>query len=220
MIFEEIIEQIPGPAAYLFYLSTKTRKGFYESLAQEITSHLNQGRILDVGTGSGNLPIEIAKRAPNLEITGIDLSKVLIKLASRMAKKEGLEKRIRFEVESAYNLSAEDGYFDLVVSSGVIHHLRYPAKAFNEIYRVLKSGKEAWLYDLITDVSGKELREGLKEMHISFFPSALAFRWHGLKHKEYIKGRVARALKESLFEDYALEKRNCLMKIVLRKKAN
>ncbi|NQS88904.1 hypothetical protein HQ584_03840 [Patescibacteria group bacterium] len=31
-----MIERIPAPGAYIFYLTTKFRKGFYESLASEI----------------------------------------------------------------------------------------------------------------------------------------------------------------------------------------
>ena len=121
-----MIEGIPVPGAYIFYLTTKTRKGFYEALANEIVSRIDRGRVLDVGTGSGNLPVEIARRAPNLEIIGIDVSRVLIKIATRTAKREGVESAVGFEVGTAYDLRFEDSYFDLVISSGVIHHLKYP----------------------------------------------------------------------------------------------
>ena len=161
-----MIEGIPAPGAYIFYLTTKFRKGFYESLASEIVSKISRGKVLDIGTGSGNLAIKIAKRAENLEIIGMDLSKVLIKIARKTAKREGVESKVRFDIGSAYDLNFGNSYFDLVVSTGVLHHLRYPAKAFNEIYRVLKPNREAWLYDSITDAPIKEVRQGLREMHI------------------------------------------------------
>ena len=53
-----------------------------------------------------------------------------------------------------------------MVSTEVLHHLRYPAKAFNEIYRVPKPNREAWLYDSITDAPIEEVRQGLREMRI------------------------------------------------------
>lgn len=90
------VRGIPAPGAYIYYLTTKTRKGFYESLAKDIVSRMDQGKVLDVGTGPGNLTIEIAKRAPNLEIIGADLSKVLIKIARETAKKAGIRGVIRF----------------------------------------------------------------------------------------------------------------------------
>jgi len=63
--------------SYFYYFTTKTRKGFYAALANEIISKLNSGRVLDIGTGSGNLPIEIAKRAPNLKIIGMTMRKII-----------------------------------------------------------------------------------------------------------------------------------------------
>lgn len=211
-----MIEGIPAPGAYIFYLTTKTRKGLYETLSEEIVSKLDSGKVLDVGTGSGNLPMEIAKRAPNLKIIGIDLSKVLIKIARKNAKREGLEDAVRFEVGSTYDLKFEDSYFDLVISLAGLHHLKYPLRAFNEIYRVLKPSREAWLYDLIRDAPVKEMTQVLREMHISIFPSIILFRLHGLKYDEYL-GKVAQSLEKSLFEEFKLEKRSCLMKIILSK---
>jgi len=105
-----MIEGIPAPGAYIFYLTTKFRKGFYESLASEIASKIGRGKVLDIGTGSGNLAIKIAKRAENLEIIGIDLSKVLIKIARKTAKREGVEGRARFNIGSAYDLNFGNSY--------------------------------------------------------------------------------------------------------------
>ncbi len=210
------IEGIPGPAGYFYYFTTKTRKGFYEALADEIISKLNSGRVLDIGTGSGNLPIEIAKRAPNSKIIGIDLSKTLIKIARNMAKREGVDNNVIFEVGSAYDLKFEDSYFDMVISSMTIHHLKYPAKAFNEIYRVLKPDKEAWIYDLIRDASLKEAKQTLREMNLPIFPSIILYRLFGLRYKEY-SGKIAEYLEESSFKEYKFEKKGCLMKIILCK---
>lgn len=210
------IEGIPGPAGYFYYLTTKMRKGFYKALADEIVSKLNSGRVLDIGTGSGNLPIEIAKRAPNLEIIGIDLSKTLIKIARNMARREGVSKSVRFEIGSAYDLKFEDSYFDMVISSVTIHHLKYPTKAFNEIYRVLKPDREAWIYDLIRDASLKEAKQTLREMNLPIFPSIILYRFFGLKYEEYL-GEITEYLEESLFKEYKFEKKGCFMKIVLSK---
>lgn len=211
-----MIEGIPGAGAYFYYLTTKTRKGFYKSIADEVVSKVEKGKILDIGTGAGNLPIEIAKASENLEIIGIDLSKILLKFAKRDAKENAAENRARFEVGSAYNLSFEDASFDLVISSGVIHHIKYPVKLFNEIYRVLKLRAQAWIYDLITDAPYEEFQRGLKEMDIPPFLSKILLRIHGLKYNEYTNGRIAKAIKESMFQKYRLEKKNCVMKIILK----
>jgi len=210
------IEGIPGLAGYFYYFTTKTRRGFYKKLAEEIISKLNLGRVLDIGTGVGNLPIKMAKVAPNLEIIGIDLSKVLIKIAKNMARGEGVNDTVRFKMGSAYDLKFEDSYFDMVISSMVIHQLKYPMKAFNEIYRVLKPNREAWIYDLIRDASLKEAKQTLREMNMPIFPSIILYRFFGLKYEEYL-GEIAESLKESFFKEYKFEKNGCLMKIILHK---
>jgi len=210
------IEGILGLAGYFYYFTTKIRKGLYRTLAEEIISKLNSGRVLDIGTGAGNLPIEMAKRAPNLEITGIDLSETLIKIARNMARREGVGKSVRFEIGSAYDLKFEDSYFDMVISSMTIHHLKYPMKAFNEIYRVLKPNREAWIYDLIRGASLKEAKQTLREMNLPIFPSIILYRFFGLKYEEYL-GEIAESLKESFFKEYKFERNGCLMKIILHK---
>lgn len=216
-IMNSRIEVIPPPGAYIYYLTTKTRKGIYETAAKEIVSKVDSGRILDIGTGPGCLPIEIAKKTPHVEIIGVDASGTLIRIARKSAKRECVEDRIKFEVKSAYDLGFKHDYFDLVVSSGVIHHLKYPLQAFNESFRVLKPNNEAWIYEFVTDAASKEIKQGLKKMGVPCFPTALFFRLHGLKYDEYIRGRIARALEESLFEKYEFEKRWGIMKIVLIK---
>jgi len=211
-----MIEGIPWPGAYLYSRTIKPRIRLYEMMAEEIVSKTNSGRILDVGTGPGTLPIEIAKRAPDMEVIGIDISKTMVKIARKNAEKEGVSDRVKFEAMSAYELKFDDGYFDMVISSGALHHFNRPKEAFNEIYRVLKPGKEAWIYDLIRDASSEEMKRFLKSWSISTFPWKIAFRLHGLKYDEYM-GRIAKAIEESNFDEYEFEKRDCLMKVVLRK---
>jgi len=57
-------------------------KDLYNEVIEEITTRISYGRILNVGTGPGYLPLEIAKRTPSLEITGIDISLATVKLAN------------------------------------------------------------------------------------------------------------------------------------------
>src|SRR5210317_227232 len=72
--------------------------GYYSQVADEIVSHIRQGNILDLGTGPGYLPIEILKRAPDVHLTGVDLSRKLIHMARANAQKAGLSSQLSFEV--------------------------------------------------------------------------------------------------------------------------
>ena len=86
------------------------------------------GKILDIGCGNGPLTIQIAKRYPQSEATGIDYwgkaweySKGV---CDRNAEIEGVGERIVFERASAASLPFDEGTFDVVVSNLVFHEVR------------------------------------------------------------------------------------------------
>jgi ubiquinone/menaquinone biosynthesis C-methylase UbiE len=121
--------------------------GYYSQVADEIISHIRQGNILDLGTGPGYLPIEIVKRAPDINITGVDLSRKLIDMARANAQKAGLSSQLSFEVGNSARLRFDDSVFDMVISTGMLHSLKNPINVLKEIKRLLKLGGEAWIYD-------------------------------------------------------------------------
>lgn len=142
------IERIPGPLASLYEKASRLAiKSYYGQVAEEILCTLHQGLLLDLGTGPGYLPIELAKRAPALRIIGIDLSRPLIRIARANALRAGCAARLHFEVGNAANLRFRSESFDGVVSTGMLHALRDPASVLRECWRVLKPGQEAWIYD-------------------------------------------------------------------------
>lgn len=139
-------------------------RDLYGAVAQEAAAKLTRGRILDVGTGPGYLPIEIARLAEGVEVVGIDISKDMVRIARRNAEKEGLGTRVRFEAQDASSMSFKDSYFHLVVSTASFHHWRNPVAVLNEVHRVLKPGCEAWIYDLRRDVPAED-KEKLKRRY-------------------------------------------------------
>jgi SAM-dependent methyltransferase len=50
-----------------------------------------------------------------------------------------------------------------VVSTGSIHHWKEPVRALNEIYRVLKHGGYALLYDVVSDTLRSLLKKSARE---------------------------------------------------------
>jgi len=131
------IERIPGPLASLYEKASRlVIKTYYAQVAEEILSRCHHGLFLDLGTGPGYLPIEIAKRAPAVRIIGIDLSRPLIRMASANALKSGCASRVHFEVGNAANLRFGKESFDGVISTGMLHVLRDPVSTLLECWRV------------------------------------------------------------------------------------
>ncbi len=219
------IEKIPWPITR-FYNSfvCKYLENFYTQITREISERGTYNYILDAGTGPGRLPIKIAQAVPTATVVGIDISPDMIRIARKNAEQAGIDDRVRFMVGSTYQTGLKDSSFDLVVSTGLVHHLDKPAPAFNELYRVLKPQGEAWMYDGRRDASREEIRTIIGNLEGSGFtvPLWIAERaWPymhvGYKTEEYTHGRVAQALAESLFKDYRVIPGSGFIKIILRK---
>ena len=96
------------------------------------------GHVLDVGTGTGLLAIELAKNIPDVEVIGLDLSDVALDVARTNLHELVQPSRVSLERGDAEDMPFEDGTFNLVVSSNTLHLITNPVRMFNEIHRVLK----------------------------------------------------------------------------------
>lgn len=219
-------EKIPWPFSR-FYDRYPNRifTKWFRLIATNIKDSGISGTIVDIGTGPGRLPIEIAKQVGNAHVVGIDLSDDMVKIAKRNAQKAGLTDRVKFKVASAYDTGFESNSVDLVTSTGMLHHLREPIRAFNEIFKILKPGGEAWIYDGRKDVTKTEFKEtvqslGIKEdlpLPLWIIASIWPFMHVGYKTQVYVSGKIGRALKESPFTDCRVNKEGAYIKIELKK---
>jgi len=106
------------------------------------------GKALDVGTGTGLLAIGLARGIPGLEVTGLDLSDVVLELAVDNARESGVTSRVSYQRGDAEEMPFEDGAFDLVMSSNTLHLIENPIRMFDEIQRVLKPRGRFFISDL------------------------------------------------------------------------
>jgi demethylmenaquinone methyltransferase/2-methoxy-6-polyprenyl-1,4-benzoquinol methylase/phosphoethanolamine N-methyltransferase len=105
-------------------------------------------RVLDVGCGPGNLTLAAKSRTgAGGEVHGIDAAPEMIEVARGKAAKSGAD--VDFRVGLIEEIPFEDGYFDIVLSSLMIHHLPddLKQKGFAEIRRVLKPGGRLFVVD-------------------------------------------------------------------------
>jgi len=119
-------------------------------ILREFRHHPPQGKLLDVGSGTGHLAISIKKRYPGLEIHGLDISADMIDAAEKN-KKLASAGNIRFDLGDVQSLPYGDNSLDFVVSSLSLHHWEDVGKAFKEISRVLKPGGRLLLMDVRRD---------------------------------------------------------------------
>ncbi len=114
------------------------------------------GRLLDIGTGTGRVLELLAPRVR--EALGVDASKAMLALAR--ARLSGLDfAHCAVRLADMYRLPLSDQSFDTVVLQMVLHHAEDPAGAVMEATRVLSRGGQLLVIDLgehdHADITGK-----------------------------------------------------------------
>lgn len=76
-----------------------------------------QPRILDLGVGSGNLALTLAKHLPDAEVVGVDRSPEALAIARENAQRLGVEERVRLLEGDLFAPLEKAAAFDAIVSN-------------------------------------------------------------------------------------------------------
>jgi len=93
-------------------------------------------KILDIGCGTGNFSMKLAKMG--CRVTGIDVSQKMLDVARAKASQGALD--IAFITMDAADLKFADNEFDAVVSMAAFEFIKDVKIAVSEIFRVVKAG--------------------------------------------------------------------------------
>jgi SAM-dependent methyltransferase len=106
--------------------------------------------VLDYACGSGNWAIYFALTGAQ-RVTGFDINADGVELARERAAHHELGSRVRFEVADASSLPFPDGEFDIVIGTGVLHHVIKYENVFEQLHRVLRPGAKAYFVENLAD---------------------------------------------------------------------
>ena len=125
------------------FLSKYSNMKFY-SITARSRNHVDRwlrkncpgARALDYCCGEGQVSLQLASHGAT--VVGIDISPKRVAAAGQLLADSGYTEQSTFQVMDAEQLDFSDDSFDVIVCSGVLHHLD-TSKAFPELARVLKS---------------------------------------------------------------------------------
>lgn len=108
-----------------------------------------RGPVLDVGTGTARIPIELCRRADGFEVLALDAAEEMLNIARHNIIEAGLLDRILPTMIDAKDLPFDDNHFATVMSNSIIHHIPEPGKVFAEMVRVTRVGGAIFVRDLL-----------------------------------------------------------------------
>jgi ubiquinone/menaquinone biosynthesis C-methylase UbiE len=117
--------------------------------ADFVASWDGQNPILDVGTGTAQIPIELCRQAPTAQVVGIDLAAHMLRVGQDNIARAGLVERIRLQQCDAKHTPFADGEFAAVVSNSIVHHIPEPVDVLAEMVRLVRPGGLLFVRDLL-----------------------------------------------------------------------
>ncbi|MHB2017622.1 MAG: class I SAM-dependent methyltransferase [Candidatus Xenobia bacterium] len=105
--------------------------------------------VLDVGSGLGGAARVLATLA-GAQVVGLDVTPAYCDAANELARRCGLQDRLRYQLGDALHLPFPDGSFEVVWSQHVSMNIADRRQLYAEMYRVLKPGGRVALHDVVS----------------------------------------------------------------------
>jgi ubiquinone/menaquinone biosynthesis C-methylase UbiE len=159
-----------GPIARWYEKTTRKDMTGFRKLGARLVELLPAGGdVLEVAPGPGFLSVELA-RAGSLRVTALEISKTFVEIARKNAAEAGVATNI--VQGNAAQMPFADASFDLLVCRAAFKNFAEPAKALQEMRRVLRPGGRAVIIDLRRDVSMREINHYVDSLELG-----LVSRW-------------------------------------------
>ncbi|HTW09065.1 MAG TPA: class I SAM-dependent methyltransferase [Acidimicrobiales bacterium] len=189
-----------GPIARRYAALRRSDKQMelYQRQAGELTAGLAEGAaVLEVAPGPGYLAIEMA-RPGRVRVVGLDASRTFVELASAAARESGV--RVEFRAGDAADMPFDASAFDLVVSQAAFKNFARPARALEEMYRVLRPGGTVIIQDMSRDASPSDIAKEVRGMGVGRFSAAVTkLILGGLRRRAYSAAQFRQLVADSSF---------------------
>lgn len=96
--------------------------------------------VLVAGCGTGQHPIRVARQLKGARVLAVDLSLSSLAYAKRKTEEIGLAGAIEYAQADILELGAIERRFDLIESTGVLHHMDDPIAGWQALLRLLRPG--------------------------------------------------------------------------------
>ncbi len=140
---QKMFNQVPDNYDFLNRLLTLRLDEIWRKKAAKAILREKPETVMDLGTGTGDLAVRLARQNGNIHVTGYDFSGSMLEVARKKAKKYSLE-NVSFIEGDAAEMPFQDNYFDIVGISFAFRNITFKNPNTNlylsEVLRILKPG--------------------------------------------------------------------------------
>lgn len=166
-----MLQRVLEPAEYM---DTPTEAADYDSMDHSTVNRVfvadfrevwnDRSPIVDVGTGTAQIPVEFCRQSADGEVIAVDAANEMLILARRNIALAGFESRVSCLLADAKGLPIADASAPVVMSNSIIHHIPEPMTVLQEIKRIASPGATIFVRDLLRPDS-KETLDGLVQTY-------------------------------------------------------
>ena len=206
--------EIEGAKAKMYDEMTRQHRiAEMQEQANEVARHIQAGdSVLEIAPGAGYLSIELAKLG-NYKITGMDISKDLVEIASSNAKEAGVD--IDFRQGNVSNMPFHENEFNFIVCVLAFKNFKEPIKALAEMYRVLKPNGTALIMDLNRNASMKVTKKVAENMGLKGMMAYVAGAIQ--KQGAYTRKEFESFISQTRFKEFVIKDTDMGFSIYLNK---
>jgi len=103
--------------------------------------------VLDVATGTADFAIEAARKAPSLNVVGVDISAGMLDIGRKKVSRAGQDGRVDLVLGDGESLPFEDGRLDAFTVAFGVRNFENLTAGLREMQRTLKSGGKGYILE-------------------------------------------------------------------------
>jgi 2-polyprenyl-3-methyl-5-hydroxy-6-metoxy-1,4-benzoquinol methylase len=150
----EVMDTPDEAVAYDQMDHSEVNRRFVDDLLSAWGSIDSKVEVVDLGTGTALIPIELCRRDARIHVVAVDAAEHMLEVAGANIARAGYGDRIRLELADAKQQSA--GTYDVVMSNSLVHHLPEPAMFFDRAAALVRPGGMLFVRDLFRPASEAE----------------------------------------------------------------
>ena len=140
---QKMFNRVPDQYDFLNRLLTLRLDEVWRKKAVDRILQESPRKVMDLGTGTGDMAVRIARKSPEAEVVGYDFSPTMLQVARQKAERFGVN-NLSFVEGDAASMPFDDASFDVVGISFAFRNITFrnphTKEYLNETLRCLKPG--------------------------------------------------------------------------------